>query len=223
MTICSHGYGPRFKDISGKEFGLLKAVRVSHKKDKPGGGSALYWLCECKCGRVVAVLSGNLHSGHTTSCGCKRLCEIPYSSRSKDYYIWNAMIQRCHNQNTKGYKYYGGRGIKVCDRWRNSLVAFLEDMGQPPTPKHSIDRIDNDRDYEPGNCRWALPEVQANNKRSNRKYTHNGMTLSVAEWSRLTGVSYGTLWRRLVIDKAPFEVAIVPPKTTNRRRRTPAP
>jgi hypothetical protein len=114
-----------------------------------------------------------------------------------EYHAWSGMRQRCYNPKSVDYKNYGGRGIKVCDRWRNSFDAFFEDMGRRPSATHCVERDDNDGDYEPGNCRWATVTEQANNKRSNRVLTHQGETLSVADWSRRTGVPSTIIRKRI--------------------------
>lgn len=98
------------------------------------------------------------------------------------YKIWQAMIRRCCNPKDSGFQNYGGRGIRVCERWRFSFEAFLEDMGERPSPKHSIDRIDNDGDYEPSNCEWQTRKRQSRNRRSTRYFTINGLTKSFADW-----------------------------------------
>ena len=116
---------------------------------------------------------------------------------SREYHCYNAMRARCHNPKTPHFERYGGRGIKVCDRWRESFTAFLEDMGRCPSPRHSLDRINNDGDYEPDNCRWATPVDQANNRRSSKWITYNGDTRTQAQWARAIGVTQGTLHARL--------------------------
>jgi hypothetical protein len=111
--------------------------------------------------------------------------------------VWRAMIARCHNEKNGAYYRYGGRGIQVCQRWRESFEAFLADMGPRPSPKHQIDRINNDGNYEPGNCRWATVIVNSRNRSDNNRLTFNGETKTLAEWSEITGIPYGTLWKRL--------------------------
>ena len=145
-------------NIANQRFGRLLAL-------EPNGANRhrkTMWLCRCDCGKMLTVCGNALRSGNTQSCGCKR----PYHRRSTTsiWISWKNMRQRCCNQNHKNYKDYGGRGIVICDRW-NSFINFLTDMGEPP-PGTSLDRINNDHGYEPGNCRWATPKEQANNRRN---------------------------------------------------------
>lgn len=114
-----------------------------------------------------------------------------------EYSTWKSMIQRCTNPNRVAYKHYGGRGIRVCERWRWSFLNFWRDMGPRPSEAHSLDRIDLSGDYEPGNCRWATPAEQARNRTANRWITFDGRTQIIADWAQELGVSQFTLYARL--------------------------
>lgn len=126
---------------------------------------------------------------------------------TSEYRAWTHLKDRCYNKNDKRYSRYGGRGIEVCDKWRNSFMAFYKDMGSKPTEKHQIDRIDNNGNYEPANCKWATPVEQANNRRSNNRFTYKGQTLTIKQWAEYSGIDYDKLRQRLMrydwpIDKA---------------------
>lgn len=155
-------FSGQFKDLTGKRFHRLVVIGYVGKSR---------WRCRCDCGTIKVVRADCLKDHTTVSCGCynrevvaKR--ETTHGmSKSRVYRIWDAMKSRCENPKNSKYRYYGGRGIKVCKRWSRSFEAFYQDMGEPPTPQYSIDRIDNDGDYEPGNCRWATMTEQNRNKR----------------------------------------------------------
>jgi len=127
-----------------------------------------------------------------------------------EYNSWSNMRQRCTNPKTQKYKYYGGRGITVCARWA-SFAHFLTDMGRKPTPKHSIDRINNDGNYEPSNCRWATHDQQMENTRSDRNHviTLNGQSLTITEWAATLGIERSVMYRRL--KRWPLERALTEP------------
>lgn len=137
-----------------------------------------YWLCKCDCGNETTTRADQLKSGHTTSCGCQKKESVSAAlikRNTKDglrfhpmYNMWAKMKDRCCNEKNKSFKDYGGRGIVVCERWRDSFKSFIADMGERPTIKHEIDRIDNDGNYQPGNCRWVLRLENARNKSTNK-------------------------------------------------------
>jgi hypothetical protein len=183
----------------GKEFGRLTVIAGAGRL---GADRRRAWLCRCVCGAERTVLQKHLVSGHTSSCGClKGLKRTRHGHRcrgvsSKTYDAWASMTQRCYDPKCDSYQLYGGRGIRVCDRWRD-FACFLEDMGERPEGM-SLDRFpDADGDYRPGNARWATAIQQANNKRNNVRITHGGRTLTIAEWSRETGIPFFCIYARL--------------------------
>lgn len=140
-----------------------------------GKGENAKWLCACDCGNTKLIYANNVRTGKTQSCGClhaetmREMCTTHGDTvgriRTPEYEAWSGMSKRCYNVKTKAYSYYGGRGITVCDRWRNSFEDFLADVGRKPTPAHTLDRINSDGNYEPGNVRWATRRVQRINQR----------------------------------------------------------
>jgi hypothetical protein len=160
--------------------------------------------------------TGAMREGHTTQCGeCKReavrLRMTTHNlSRSPEYRVWVAARERCQNPNTRNFKNYGGRGIRMAERWRQSFAEFYKDMG--PCPKgHSLDRIDNDGPYAAKNCRWATIATQTNNRRNTRKLTFLGQTRILSEWATITGLSLDTLNARFKA-KWPTERMLTEPR-----------
>lgn len=160
-------------------------------------------LCLCKCGREKIVRVASLRSGLTKSCGCLhdthrlRHGHTAGGKLSLTYSSWVSMRTRCLNSNAANYPVYGGRGIRVCDRWMESFEAFLADMGERPSLRHSIERMNGEGDYETGNCLWATPKEQARNRRNNRLLTFKGETLSCAEWADRIGIKRNALQARM--------------------------
>lgn len=183
----------KVEDWVGRVFGRLQVAGLERIK---GAGTVL--VCQCVCGNVVRCKAHNLASGGTGSCGClwKEQITTHGMTKTRAYVIWKAMKDRCYSPKRYHYHNYGGRGIKVCDRWRDSFENFIADMGEPPDG-HTIDRIDNNGNYEPSNCRWATYETQLNNTRSNRMITAFGKTQSMTLWAREYGLPVTTLRNRL--------------------------
>lgn len=161
---------PRIVNLTGRIFGKLIVLQPYGIHENRG----ICWECACQCGKKVVVPSGNLVGRNTQSCGCSRIMtlkakftthgEARVSERSPEFTTWAGMKTRCTNPNTKCWPHYGGRGIKVCERWME-FRNFLSDMGRKPSPKHSLGRIDNDGNYEPRNCRWETQKQQQKNRR----------------------------------------------------------
>lgn len=153
------------------------------------------WLFTCDCGNTIELFQSQVLAGSYKSCGClKKEVEVG-ATKHPLYHLWNGMKARCNYPSHIGYKTYGGRGIKVCDRWMNSFEAFVTDMGPRPSGA-TLDREDSNKDYEPNNCRWATRREQAENTRRNQYLEANGERLTISQWSRKLGVRQQTLHRR---------------------------
>jgi len=183
----------RIKDLTGQRFGSLTVLGYVGK-DKHDNS---VWLCGCDCGNEKEIRYYRLTSGSTRNCGCRVSNWIHGMGRSPEYKAWHAMIHRCTKKDDKNYHHYGGRGIGVCERWSVSFEAFYQDMGPRPNPSYSLDRIDNNGNYEPNNCRWATVQEQGNNRRTNTKITFKGQTMSIAQWSQVTGIDTSNLCKRI--------------------------
>jgi len=179
----------------GTRYGSLVVLGKAESYRKPNGNTEGCSWCECDCGNVVAVRNYHLKSGNSKTCGCSRLKADGFSG-DPIYSIWAGMIQRCENPNTLSFHNYGGRGISVCRRWKESVAAFAQDMGPRPDG-YTLDRVDNDGDYTPDNCRWASLQEQQRNKRTNRVIEFNGEKKLLVEWASEKGISVKALWFRL--------------------------
>lgn len=201
-------------DMTGQRIGKLTVVEYAGS-DK----NKAIWKCACDCGSTTVVTGNALRTGKVKSCGCLRTDKKKEVALKRDYprlyNVWNSMRRRCNDERNHKYPMYGGRGIKVCDEW-NTFENFLNwalDTGYDSTAKYSectIDRIDTDSNYEPGNCRWVNAKAQANNTRKNRKITIGGETKTFAEWERKYGLPHGTICKRLLRNWGEEEAVLTP-------------
>lgn len=187
-------------DISGKKFHRLTAIEVAGSKK----GEGVLWLCNCDCGNQTTVTLKSLKNGNTKSCGClsseviilRNKASAKHGMTSSSTWVsWMLMGQRCRNSNHKSYKNYGGRGIKICERWE-TFENFLADMGERPE-NMTLERLNSNGDYEPGNCKWATMKEQGNNRRSNFNITYQGKTQTISQWAEEIGISSKALRFRL--------------------------
>ena len=210
--------------IIGQRFGKLIVIKYLYTKYSKSNRKSHYFLCKCDCGNEVSFERNAIKSGHSKSCGCNKgdlFMPKHNMSNTKFYKNWYGMKDRCNNPNNPAYYNYGGRGIKVCDRWLESFENFRDDMyesylehvaiyGEDNT---SIDRIDVNGNYCPENCRWATNKIQANNKRTTHYITYNGETMSLAQFAHKYSspkVTYSTIYSRIEngwdLDRAICEV-----------------
>jgi len=192
---------PRFIDLTGQRFGRLTVLGFGGMTTTPNGARHAAWDCICDCGRTCKGRGVMLRHGHKKSCGClqpevvAKLRKTHGQSRLPEFKVWTQMRARCLGDADSHL--YRDKGISVCDRWRESFENFLADMGPKPSPRHSIDRIDSNGNYEPANCRWALPVVQANNTSRNVNLTYAGETMSAAQWADRFNLKRSTVYARI--------------------------
>ncbi len=186
--------------IVGTVFGRLT---VRGRAARPLGRTDRFFLCACECGNDKVVALDHLLSGHTKSCGCLRIAvtikRLTTHGMRHDpvYQNWAHIVQRCCNRKHSDYPDYGARGIGICEQWRNDFAAFRAHIGPKPTPKHSVERLDNQLGYIPGNVTWATNTVQSRNRRSNRLLVVGDETRCVSEWAERCGINAGTVRSRL--------------------------
>lgn len=204
--------GKPLPDLKGDRYGLLTVLSFCGKTT--GKRPEKLWMCQCECGNTIKVRQNNLRSGHTKSCGChmrKRITEVNKKHGMKntsEYIAWQNMKGRCLNPRDKGYARYGGRGISVCNRWLNSFENFYLDMGAKPSPAHTLERIDFNKDYCPENCKWATYREQNRNYSRNVYIEYNGRTMCLKDWADEVGIANSLLRYRIragwPIDQALF-------------------
>lgn len=217
---------PAFIDRTGQRFGRLTVL--GRAPSEPGHTR---WNCRCDCGASVVVATNKLPNGHTQSCGCLQRerahdanikhgqTAYPNGGRStKEYNTWSLMLRRCHKVGSQDYADYGGRGVRVCERW-HSFELFYADIGPAPSPAHSIDRWpNNDGNYEPGNCKWSTPKEQRRNQRRLVLIEHAGQLKTPMEWSEVTGISHKRIHARIKLLGWSVEKALTTPTRSCLRR-----
>lgn len=204
-----------FTDLTGNRYGFWTVVGYATPN------RVTRWKCRCDCGVERVVLRESLVKGKSSSCGCQKM-----SSRIKHgcagtriYFVWHSMLRRCADEKMEFYHRYGGRGISVCDRWKASFTNFVNDMGPRPTPKHQIERIDNDGNYCPENCCWSTANEQARNRSDTPRITINGVTKTRLEWCDVYSIKEATVRKRIYKGMDP-ELAVTMPLTAYQRRRS---
>lgn len=190
-------------DLTGQKFGRLKVLQFIEIRKHHS-----YWLCKCNCGNITEVSNSSLRSGKVKSCGCLRKETAKenviksqtthHLTNTRIYNIWRSMKKRCYLKSYKAYKDYGGRGIRVCDEWRNDFMSFYNwAVANGYKENLTLDRIDVNGNYEPNNCRWVDWKTQQNNRRDNIHIQYNGENKSVYEWANTFDIKYCTLWWRI--------------------------
>lgn len=200
---------PILIDLTGEKFGKWEVLkRDDNLNGKPG------WLCRCECGTIRVVSGSNLRMGASCNCGCVRSEKIEARntthgrSETRLYKIWCGVKERTANPKNPAYKWYGERGVSMCDEWQD-FTEFEKWADRSGYASHlSLDRINNSGNYEPNNCRWATPKQQANNTRKNNLLTYNGETHTVSEWARITGIGRSTISNRVNRDGWSAEKAL---------------
>ena len=196
-------------DLTGMRFGRLLVIRINGVHPVKG---SRYWLCQCDCGNQVTVRNDALKK-FQRSCGCltkERMTTHGMSNRVPEYKVWDGMKCRCNQPSHEAYKYYGGKGIKICKRWAK-FENFYKDMGPRPTPKHSIDRIKSNLGYRPSNCVWATRKEQARHVSRNKFYTLHGRTQGLKDWCKEIGIISYTAARERIKRGMSLEKALYTP------------
>jgi hypothetical protein len=212
-------------DLTGQRFGKLLVVRcVGSAKDR-----GLRWECQCDCGSTCITTAKVLRSGESQSCGCYNRERTVQShtkhglAKTPTYKSYVTMLDRCHNPDHASYSRYGALGITVCNEWRESVTAFIRDVGPRPSRDHSLDRIDPTKGYEPGNCRWATRSEQQQNRRDTIKLTFKDQTLPLPEWAKRFQLPLNTLHRRIDLGWTVEKALTTPIKPLGRTSQRPPP
>jgi len=200
------------QNLTGLRFGRLVVKEIAETNKM-----RTRWICQCDCGRQSIVVAYSLTSGKQISCGCFKRERLGKSSKkhghsvgrktTREYQSWSGAKKRCCDPKNDKYSIYGARGISICDRWKDSFENFFLDMGACP-PGHSIDRINNDGNYEPGNCRWATAKEQVRNRSNTIRMEWDGRLMTIAEICEAEGIRYGALYKAVFLRGNPLNEAI---------------
>lgn len=215
----------KIKDLVGQRFGRLMVLYDTGERRN----GKVVWHCQCDCGNELGIRSGDLVSAHTTSCGCYRrqrtveVHTVHGMTRGKKfhpiYQAWRRMLQRCENPSDEDYKNYGFRGIKVCDEWHKFIPFCDWALASGWQKELQLDRINNNGNYEPGNCHWATPQENNRNRRNNRMITFAGKTQCLAAWADETGIEYQALWARISRYCWPIERTLTEPVKRRKKEK----
>lgn len=212
---------PKFIDLTGQRFGRLVVQR--RLPDIRRGVPC--WECVCDCGNKTKSRSDSFKKNKNASCGCYNnelsIARLTTHGRSftPEYQTWRSMLARCNSPSSAAYRKYGAVGISVCDRWKK-FENFFSDMGERPSLRHSIDRIDGKKNYDPGNCRWATPRQQQTNLKNNVRISHDGKHLTIGEWSDIVGLNPKTIYSRLKLGWSVQDALTLPLNSYHKWRRS---
>lgn len=217
-------------DLTGKRFGKLSVICRGKDHVQPSGAKQTTWRCVCDCGTVKEIPAYNLKVGKTRSCGCMRSevgkLNITHGATANNkterlYSIWSGMRDRCYREKSVSYKNYGAKGITVCDEWRTDFAAFRNwSISNGYADGLMIDRIENSKGYSPDNCRWVTRIFQNNHTSRNRMITAFGKTMTLAQWSRETGINSDVIYQRITNLKWETERALTEPVKSLREKRS---
>lgn len=218
----------KITDRTGERYGRLLVLRQGPDAFSSKGKRNITWVCRCICGNETTVRSGHLTSGHTISCGCAHREQMEWwktfsithgKTNEKSYRTWLMIKSRCYNKKDIDYRYYGERGIKLADEWKTDPKKFcdyVENLARYSETGTTIDRIDPNKNYEPGNLRWITMQEQQSNKRNNIFLTFDGRTMTLTEWAKETGISQPTLTRRKKAGWSAEQMLTIRPNPHNR-------
>lgn len=187
----------KFQDLTGLKFGLFSVIKRGIDRIPLSGKRVTMWICKCDCGNLVSVKADSLKTSHSVSCGCRKI-KHGFSHKERLYDTWLNMKRRCYSQTNKRFHQYGGRGIIVCDEWKDDYLSFREwAINSGYEDDLTIDRINVNGNYEPSNCQWATSREQANNTTRNKVIEYKGNSMTMSQWASKLGMSYGTINHRV--------------------------